>query len=85
MCANPPPSKSWTTRSPRDCSMGWSVEPKRLRWAADRILVIDDDQGKSGTSVQGRVGFQRLVSEVSLDHVGIIFGVEMSRLARSVP
>ena len=54
-----------------------------LGWAAERILVIDDDLGKSGTSVQGRAGFQRLVSEVSLDHVGIIFGVEMSRLARS--
>lgn len=54
-----------------------------LGWEASRILVIDDDLGKSGTSVQGRAGFQRLVSEVSLDHVGIIFGVEMSRLARS--
>src|SRR6266566_708008 len=54
-----------------------------LGWEASRILVIDDDQGKSGTSAQGRVGFQRLVSEVSLDHVGMIFGVEMSRLARS--
>jgi len=56
-----------------------------LGWAADRVLVIDEDQGKSGTSAQGRMGFQRLVSEVSLDHVGIIFGVEMSWLARSVP
>ncbi len=54
-----------------------------LGWAADRVLVIDEDLGKSGASAQGRVGFQRLVSEVSLDHVGIIFGVEMSRLARS--
>jgi DNA invertase Pin-like site-specific DNA recombinase len=54
-----------------------------LGWEASRILVIDDDLGKSGTSAQGRVGFQRLVSEVSLDHVGIIFGIEMSRLARS--
>lgn len=54
-----------------------------LGWAADRVLVIDEDLGKSGTSAQGRTGFQRLVSEVSLDHVGIIFGVEMSRLARS--
>ncbi len=54
-----------------------------LGWAADRILVIDDDLGKSATSAQGRAGFQRLVSEVSLDHVGMIFGVEMSRLARS--
>jgi hypothetical protein len=53
-----------------------------LGWAADRVLVIDDDLGKWGTTVHGRVGFQRLVSEVSLDHVGIIFGVEMSRLAR---
>ncbi len=56
-----------------------------LGWEASRILVIDDDLGKSGTSAQGRAGFQRLVSEVSLDHVGMIFGVEMSRLARSVP
>ncbi len=54
-----------------------------LGWAADRVLVIDEDLGKSGASAQGRAGFQRLVSEVSLDHVGIIFGVEMSRLARS--
>lgn len=54
-----------------------------LGWAAERVLVIDEDLGKSGTSAEGRAGFQRLVSEVSLDHVGMIFGVEMSRLARS--
>ena len=56
-----------------------------LGWTDDRMLVIVADLGKSGTSAQGRTGFQRLVSEVSLDHVGMIFGVEMSRLARSVP
>jgi DNA invertase Pin-like site-specific DNA recombinase len=54
-----------------------------LGWPSDRVLVIDEDLGKSGTSSEGRTGFQRLVSEVSLDHVGIIFGIEMSRLARS--
>lgn len=54
-----------------------------LGWAEDRVLVIDDDLGKSGATAEGRVGFQRLVSEVGLGHVGIIFGVEMSRLARS--
>lgn len=54
-----------------------------LGWADDRVLTIDDDLGKSGASVEGRIGFQRLVSEVSLDHVGIILGIEMSRLARS--
>lgn len=56
---------------------------RALGWAPARVLVIDDDLGKSGTSVDDRLGFQRLVSEVSLDHVGLILGVEMSRLARS--
>src|SRR5215218_215353 len=56
---------------------------RALGWAAERVLVIDDDLGKSGTNTDDRLGFQRLVSEVSLDHVGLILGVEMSRLARS--
>ena len=52
-------------------------------WADDRVLVIDDDQGISGSSVENRPGFQRLLAEVSLGHTGIVFGREMSRLARS--
>jgi DNA invertase Pin-like site-specific DNA recombinase len=55
----------------------------RLGWPRERILVIDDDLGISGASSEGRFGFQRLLSEVALDHVGIILGIEMSRLARS--
>jgi DNA invertase Pin-like site-specific DNA recombinase len=47
------------------------------------VEIIDDDQGRSGSSVEGRLGFQYLLAEVGLDHVGIIFGLEMSRLARS--
>jgi DNA invertase Pin-like site-specific DNA recombinase len=54
-----------------------------LGWGEPRILVIDEDWGRSGTSVEGRHGFQRLVTEVDLDHVRLIFDVEMSRLARS--
>src|SRR5260221_9715165 len=52
-------------------------------WARERIVVIDDDLGKSGATAVGRVGFERLVTEVSLGHVGLILGLEMSRLARS--
>jgi len=52
-------------------------------WADDRVLVIDDDQGISGQSVENRPGFQRLLAEVSLGQVGIVFGREMSRLSRS--
>src|ERR1044071_3353931 len=43
-----------------------------LGWARERIEVIDEDLGKSGTTAEGRAGFQRLVSEVTLDHVGIV-------------
>ena len=55
------------------------------RWAGrpSRVLVIDDDLGKSGASAVGRAGFQRLVTEVTLGHVGLVLGMEMSRLARS--
>lgn len=56
---------------------------RSLGWAPARVLVIDDDLGKSGRSAEGRPGFQRLVVEVSLNHVGLVLGVEMSRLARS--
>lgn len=53
-----------------------------LGWPRDRVLVIDDDLGKSGQSIEGRPGFQRLLAEVALDRVGLILGLEMSRLAR---
>jgi DNA invertase Pin-like site-specific DNA recombinase len=52
-------------------------------WAESRVLVIDDDQGMSGQSIAGRLGFQRLLAEVSLGQVGMVLGREMSRLARS--
>jgi DNA invertase Pin-like site-specific DNA recombinase len=47
------------------------------------VLVIDEDLGRSGTSAEGREGFQRLIAEVGLDHVGVILGMEVSRLTRS--
>jgi DNA invertase Pin-like site-specific DNA recombinase len=55
----------------------------QLGWSAHRVLVLDEDLGKSGASAEGRLGFQRLVAEVSLAQVGIVLGLEMSRLARS--
>ena len=56
---------------------------KGLGWREERVQVIDEDLGKSGASAEGRAGFQRMVGEVVLGHVGIILGIEMSRLARS--
>ncbi|MCI0542107.1 MAG: recombinase family protein [Verrucomicrobiales bacterium] len=54
-----------------------------LGWPPERILVIDEDQGISGKTADGRPGFQRLVAEVTMNHVGLVLGLEISRLARS--
>ncbi len=54
-----------------------------LGWPRDRVLVIDEDQGQSARSAANRHGFQRLLTEVALDHVGLVLGFQMSRLARS--
>src|SRR5438270_5999879 len=54
-----------------------------LGWPRERVLTIDEDLGKSGRTAEGRSGFQRLIREVTLDHVGMVLGLEMSRLARS--
>ncbi len=54
-----------------------------LGWPRAAVEVIDEDQGRSGSSSEGRSGFQRLLAEVSSDRVGLILGLEMSRLARS--
>ncbi|NJM99979.1 MAG: recombinase family protein [Phormidesmis sp. RL_2_1] len=62
---------------------GLTGRAQSLGWHSERILTIDEDLGKSGSSAEGRLGFQRLVSEVGLNHVGLILGVDMSRLARS--
>jgi DNA invertase Pin-like site-specific DNA recombinase len=51
-------------------------------WMKEQIVVIDDDLGRSGATT-GRLGFQRLLTDVGLGHVGLVLGVEMSRLARS--
>jgi DNA invertase Pin-like site-specific DNA recombinase len=56
-----------------------------LGWPRDRVEVVDADQGRSGQTAQGRPGFQYILAELGLDHVGIVLGLEASRLARSDP
>ena len=54
-----------------------------LGWSRERVRIIDRDLGLSGKESTCREGFKELVAEVSLGHVGIIFGYEVSRLARN--
>jgi len=54
-----------------------------LGWAPEQIQLVDEDLGLSGAQKSLRHGFQKLVAQVSLGQVGAIFGLEISRLARS--
>jgi len=56
---------------------------RELGWPEDRILVIDEDLGLSGSGSVARSGFARLTAEVALTHVGLVLGLEVSRLARN--
>jgi DNA invertase Pin-like site-specific DNA recombinase len=54
-----------------------------LGWSRERVLTIDEDQGHSAKTSEGRSGFQRILAEVTMGHLGLVLGIEMARLARS--
>jgi DNA invertase Pin-like site-specific DNA recombinase len=54
-----------------------------LGWAKEDVLVIDEDLGLSGSGSAKRSGFARMTAEVALGRVGIVLGLEVSRLARN--
>src|SRR5262250_3236587 len=60
-----------------------ATKARELGWPKDRILVIDEDLGLSGSGSVARSGFARLTAEVALAHVGLVLGLEVSRLARN--
>ena len=77
------PQQVLENRESRERQYALAPFAQRLGWPADRVIVIDEDQGQSGRSADQRSGFQRLMTEVSLNHVGIVLGLELSRLSRS--
>src|SRR6478609_6954320 len=56
---------------------------RELGWPTERIVVIDEDLGLSGGGTATRSGFARLTAEVALARVGLVLGLEVSRLARN--
>src|SRR5260370_3078346 len=54
-----------------------------LGWAKEQVIVIDEDLGVSGSGFAERSGFTRMTAEVALGHAGIVFGLEVSRMARN--
>ena len=70
-------------RESTDRQYALAAKARELGWPADRIVVIDEDLGLSGSGFVARSGFARLTAEVALAHVGLVLGLEVSRLARN--
>jgi DNA invertase Pin-like site-specific DNA recombinase len=62
---------------------GLAGDAARLGWAPGRVEVIDCDLGLSGRTATHREGFRELLGRVCAGEVGAVFGLEISRLARS--
>ena len=60
----------------RNLAMAWG-------WPSSRVIVVDHDQAQTATSAEARTGFQWIMTEVNLNHVGIILGFQVSRLSRA--
>jgi DNA invertase Pin-like site-specific DNA recombinase len=77
------PQQVLENRESRERQYALAQLAQRLGWPAERVVIIDEDQARSGKSADQRSGFQRLMTEVTLGHVGIVLGLELSRLSRS--
>ena len=77
------PQQVLKNRESRERQYALAQFAQRLGWPAERVVIIDEDQGQSGKTADKRSGFQRLMTEVSLNHVGMVLGLELSRLSRS--
>ncbi len=77
------PQQVLENRESRERQYALAQFAQRLGWPAERVVIIDEDQGHGGKLTDHRTGFQRLMTEVSLNHVGIVLGLELSRVSRS--
>ena len=54
-----------------------------LGWPREQVKILDEDLGVSGSGLTDRAGFARMIADVALGQVGIVLGLEVSRLARN--
>ena len=62
--------------------MGLVGIAEQLGWPTGQVMIIDDDQGKSGTNTADRPGYQQLLGMIVEGRMGMVLAVEVSRLAR---
>jgi len=62
---------------------GFADQARTLGWSEGQIVILDEDQGRSGATPQARPGFARLIGAVARAEVGILMSLEVSRLSRN--
>src|SRR4030095_10491786 len=62
---------------------GFAEQAAHLGWSRERIVIIDEDQGQSGSLPQARCGFGGMVAAVARGEAGIVMSLELSRLSRN--
>src|SRR5262245_20339069 len=77
------PQQVLENRESRERQYALAQLAQRLGWPAERVVIIDEDQARSGRWADNRSGYQRLMTEVTLTHVGIVLGLAHSRVPRS--
>ena len=55
-----------------------------LGWPGSRVMVIDEDLGRSAANAAERPGFARLVAELTMGHVGLVLGLEIARAGTGI-
>ena len=83
MCASRPSPRCESTPRAWNASTSSPSRAQDLGWAPRKVVIVDDDLGRSGADATAREGFKNLVADVGLGKVGIILGIEVSRLARN--
>jgi DNA invertase Pin-like site-specific DNA recombinase len=78
-------SPTQVERNPESTDRQYKLVHKALNlgWTRPHVVVIDEDQGRSGSGVVDRAGFDKIATEVALGKAGIVLGLEVSRLARN--
>jgi DNA invertase Pin-like site-specific DNA recombinase len=61
----------------------FAEQAQDLGWSAQQVVIVDEDQGTTGSLPQTRSGFGQLVTAVAQGQAGIVMSLELSRLSRN--
>jgi DNA invertase Pin-like site-specific DNA recombinase len=77
------PGQVLNNRESRDRQYKLATFAVECGWRRDQVRIVDEDLGITGDGTEDRAGFERIIKDIGLERVGIVLGLEVSRLARN--